>query len=131
MRLKGSDGRRVLDADLDEYAMDAFLSNWARWARGMPAFVGAHTMQWPATVSEEIADPQTVLPVDVDAAQSAEVVLLSMRKRRPKLWRAVRYRYLARWADVTAARQMRITRHEYRALLLRAYSWIDSRLGGA
>ena len=129
MSIREPQGRpRKLDADLDEYEIDAALANWARWARGWPDTVGCKTCMWPTSVSEECADPQTVLPIDVDRAMAVERVLLAMRARRPKLWRAVRLRYISRWTDISGAHAMRVSTPEFRALVLRAYSWLDSRL---
>lgn len=110
-----------------EHITDALLANWARFARGWPDRVGYVLMQYPDMGGDDEA-PSPSVPVDAGAAQDMEAVLVVMRARRPALWTAVRYRYLARWTDQTAARAMKISTEEYRATLLRVYAWVDARL---
>ena len=102
--LDGENLRRGLDADLNEYEIDALLVNWGRWAWGMPAHVSWAVSIWPATAPEVIHDPQTVLPVDIDSAHEMEDILLELRHRRPKLWRAVVFRYLLRFVPNASSR---------------------------
>lgn len=115
---------RALDAELDEYVIDALLLNWSRWAAGHAASIGYgnHGGLPPVAPNE-------------DDARALEVILVRMKARRPRLWSAVWYRYVARYTDYGAARAMskrgrRETPDTVRALMLRAYAWIDGHLAG-
>lgn len=119
---------RKLDADLDEHRLHAMLANWARWARGWPDRIGVHTLHLPAVPDDEYVLPENVPPVSVDDAVDVEAVLVCMRARRPKLWRVVWYTYVMRYTDQTAASACKVTRDEYRSLVLRVYAWVDARL---
>lgn len=115
---------RALDSDLDEYAIDALLVNWARWAGGNAASVG-----YGRTGAVPLSAP------DEDAARSMEAILCRMKAARPRLFRVVRLRYVSRLTDETIARSMgrkgrRESRDTVRALVRRAYSWIDGHLDG-
>ena len=115
---------RVLDAELDEYAIDALLVNWARWAAGYAASIGyGNNGAVPMPAPHE------------DAARAMEGILCRMKAVRPRLWRVIRYRYISRLTDETIARSMsrrgqRESRDTIRALVRRAYSWIDGHLNG-
>ena len=122
-RRKQPAGRpRARDAELDEYAIDALLINWSRWAAGHAASVGYGNN---GTVSMSAPNE--------DAARAMEEILCRMKAVRPRLWRVIRYRYISRLTDETIARSMsrrgqRESRDTVRALVRRAYSWIDGHL---
>jgi hypothetical protein len=122
IRRKPAGRPRVLDAGLDEYAIDALLLNWAAWAGGRAASVGyGRNGAVPLSAPNE------------DAARAMEVILCRMKATRPRLFRVVRYRYISRLTDETIARSMsrrghRESRDTVRALVRRAYSWIDGHL---
>lgn len=116
---------RKLDADLDEYRIDALLVNWARWASGYAASVGY----------ADGVEPHEGMQPNEDQARAMEIILVRMKEARPRLFKAVKFRYLFRFGDETAARAMssrrqRETADGFRSLVLRAYAWIDGHLDG-
>lgn len=100
--------------DVIHREMDAQLRNWARWACGplVPTRFGPGERDDPI-----VAD-----------AERCEQALLRMQERRARLYRAVMLRYRNRWMDETCAEAMKTDVRQYRAMLYRAFDWLDGQL---
>jgi len=66
-------------------------------------------------------------PNEIDAAV-VEVVVLALKRERPRLYRVVWQRYMARRGDVLAADRLRMSVYRYRQMMFEGFRWLSKRL---
>ncbi len=91
------------------------LENWARWVNGLDLPYLARSGQ----IATENFTP------DERAAQRTELLLVRMKARQPRYYRALRECYLRRRDNITASEVLRCSVATYEGRIAAAYRWLD------